>query len=192
MLQRSDKPSHTEARALAVRIRNIVTKIMGKRPEAAADLAPVLDALMELESLLLHLTATASDGPKFLRERRTLDDYTVEPNAQDANTEMLVERRKRSGGVLRASKDAYEAAVSAFVGKPGPISFDDLMHLCQRHGQDMDAYQIRVALRVLQSLNPPLVLRRQAKYMAAHKETLAKDARAAWAHLRDRPRVRIK
>jgi hypothetical protein len=153
---------------------------------AATPVAKILKLLAPVEEGLLAAQEAALQAqPKFRRQARALDDYSIQRSAEGGDRDVLVE--SRPGGrsqPMRCPRDVYDATVRVLAHAERPLSFEDILtgvqHLPMR---DVTYHPVRVALRFLLSMTPPSIMRRTAKYAAHHPQGLVPDANRAWGVL---------
>lgn len=158
-----------------------LAKLAGAGPEAAVHVQPLLDQLNQLAAAGQLHTAKPRRSARGRGERNAR--YLVREGARG---ERLVETRPGSEKDFYVTKQDYDAAIRALARTADPHTrFEPLLNAFHTEGgtPTASAYPLRVVLRFLRQLDPPLLTGQRGRYSLAVKPTLfERRAREAWQH----------
>jgi hypothetical protein len=168
-------------------------------------------AVSEIRRLLAEWLRSSADSREpvanILELLETVDEFvrsdnpiasTAKPKKSDGSTpysidrvrgqDVLTEHRAGGSSPFRCPRHFYDAVVKVLTQANEPLDFDGLMKAVTKLAPDPAEFQVRVAVRFLASMEPPLILRDRNQYRPARKAKFENEAKNAWAELAKQPK----
>lgn len=150
-------------------------------PPEAVEIARQVLALLDLVEE--RITDRSGPLPRAVRRGATAVVYAVERSALG---ETLAEHRPAGNAQpFRCPRPVYDAVVTALADAKKPMSTAEIAaEVEKRTGMKPANHQFRVPIRLFLHVDPPLIIRNRARYIAASRRTVRKAAAQLWLRMK--------
>lgn len=163
-------------------IRRLLGDLLRVRDDSRQPVADILQHLEVVDEFVQQARPMRVAKVRPAGGRQTAATYAIEKkkNAE----EVLVERRANgTSQPFRCPRYLYDGIVRVLATAEEPLEFEEVLQGVTKVVPDPAEFLVRVAVRFLMSLEPPLVARHRKRYRPARKGKFQTDARAAWTTL---------